>query len=316
MALLKFKKNTKWYSLYVNELLNRLRKDKNLSDVDDVAKSRENLGIFGDNNITHFHDSRYLPKIKALKEYVNYVINGFKIEISGRIHAAALLLKPNATNNIAVDHVNADDVAINAMRQERYFFTTAQKLGDQPICISPTTYIDVSGNTVALPNLNVAAINCSGHISADVINANKVWGAVWNDYAEFFPKGVDNFEIGDIIMLDKTSNKEVYIRATEHQPVVGVYTNEAATIIGGEMPPNNENWYKFNCKKYIPIALAGRIHVKFKGKAAKGMKVVASTEPGIGREFNEKTDSFTDIIGFLVEDDNRTDTRILRMKVQ
>lgn len=63
---IKFKKDkNSWEQIYGNEINNRLRKDKNLSDVNDKAESRKNLELIGDNNTTHFHDNRYLPKINA-----------------------------------------------------------------------------------------------------------------------------------------------------------------------------------------------------------------------------------------------------------
>lgn len=63
---IKFKKDkNSWEQIYGNEINNRLRKDKNLSDVNDKAESRKNLELVGNNNTTHFHDDRYLPKIDA-----------------------------------------------------------------------------------------------------------------------------------------------------------------------------------------------------------------------------------------------------------
>lgn len=66
---IKFKKDkNSWEQIYGNEINNRLRKDKNLSDVNDKAESRKNLELVGDNNTTHFHDNRYMPKIDAESE--------------------------------------------------------------------------------------------------------------------------------------------------------------------------------------------------------------------------------------------------------
>lgn len=63
---IKFKKDkNSWEQIYGNEINNRLRKDKNLSDVNDKAESRKNLELVGDSNTTHFHDDRYMPKIDA-----------------------------------------------------------------------------------------------------------------------------------------------------------------------------------------------------------------------------------------------------------
>ena len=65
---IKFKKDkNSWEQIYGNEINNRLRKDKNLSDVNDKAESRKNLELVGDNNTTHFHDSRYVPMIENEK---------------------------------------------------------------------------------------------------------------------------------------------------------------------------------------------------------------------------------------------------------
>lgn len=52
--------------------MDRLRVDKNLSDIEDRAKARENLELTGKNNATHFHDNRYIPIIKE--------------EVTARIH--------------------------------------------------------------------------------------------------------------------------------------------------------------------------------------------------------------------------------------
>ena len=65
---IKFKKDkNSWEQIYGNEINNRLRKDKNLSDVNDKAESRKNLELIGDSNTTHFHDSRYVPMIENEK---------------------------------------------------------------------------------------------------------------------------------------------------------------------------------------------------------------------------------------------------------
>lgn len=75
--ILKFRKNiSEWYSLYANAIKNRLRRDLNLSDVCDVQETRDNIGLSGDNNHTHYHDDRYIPIIeKRINELDNKVNN-------------------------------------------------------------------------------------------------------------------------------------------------------------------------------------------------------------------------------------------------
>ena len=75
MALLKFKGNDgAWKTLFRDMMFaikNRLRCDKNLHDVIDVAEARKALGILGDNNHTHYHDDRYMGKINAAEHNIN-----------------------------------------------------------------------------------------------------------------------------------------------------------------------------------------------------------------------------------------------------
>ena len=51
MAVLKYKDNEGFKSLYSEAIKNRLRKDQNLADVTNVQEARENLELTGDNII-------------------------------------------------------------------------------------------------------------------------------------------------------------------------------------------------------------------------------------------------------------------------
>ena len=61
------KDDNTWEQIYGNAIANRLRKDQNLADIIDKQEARDNLELSGDNNITHFHDSRYVPMIENEK---------------------------------------------------------------------------------------------------------------------------------------------------------------------------------------------------------------------------------------------------------
>lgn len=99
MAVLKWKKdpNNKtqkgWISLYTDAINERLRKDKNLSDVDNINEGRKNLGLVGDvsdinenDALTHNHDKRYNHLIdlakQALTTYVDNKISEVKTTIA------------------------------------------------------------------------------------------------------------------------------------------------------------------------------------------------------------------------------------------
>lgn len=69
MSVIKWKKAVNdWVSVYRDAIKRRLKKDKNLSDLDDKAAARENLEIVGDNVTSHQHDSIYVPMIDAEAE--------------------------------------------------------------------------------------------------------------------------------------------------------------------------------------------------------------------------------------------------------
>lgn len=148
------------------------------------------------------------------------------------------------------------------------------------------------------------------------LTAVRVYNAVFNDYAEFFPRGEDT-EVGDIIALDIDSENEQYIKANnKSKRVIGIHSEEFGHIIGGEQPPDLDiDVLEFNLKKYIPIGLAGRCKVKVIGKVEKGDYIVPSKISGIGKSYDEKIDNKENIVGFLVESDNREDTRLLKVKI-
>ena len=189
-----------------------------------------------------------------------------------------------------------------------YLDTTAGKL-------TATTF---NGTTGALSgNLTVG-----GTITATgTITGSAVYNAVYNDYAEFFPRGEET-EAGDIIMLDLESNEEKYVKAYDvkdsniHILIAGVHSDEYAHLIGGENPPEGEDFVSYNIKNYIPVGLAGRCHVKIKGKAIKGAPVVLSDVPGVGICCTDSNISTNKIVGYLVESDDKEDIRRLKIRLK
>lgn len=135
------------------------------------------------------------------------------------------------------------------------------------------------------------------------VTATKVVNAVYNDYAEFFERGEDT-EAGDIIALDLESDKEVYCKANpDNNIVVGIHSDEYAHIIGGDKDKTVEE----NTKNYIPVALAGRVHVKAYGKVNKGDKIVLSKSyPGVGVSIKntEEMCNGSTVVGIALENKN------------
>lgn len=135
-------------------------------------------------------------------------------------------------------------------------------------------YVPLSGGTMTGNLVGEASCNISGF--------GKVYNAVWNDYAEFFERGEET-EPGDIIALDVSSDEERYIKADcKHYDIVGVHSNSFAHLIGGEEPPEGEDYFEHNIKKFIPIGLAGRVMCKVIGPVKKGDYIGVSKIPGVG----------------------------------
>lgn len=131
-----------------------------------------------------------------------------------------------------------------------------------------------------------------------VLTASRVVNAQYNDYAEFFERGEDT-EAGDIIALDLSSDEERYVKATpRNRVIVGIHSDEYAHIIGGEKGKTLEE----NLKNFIPVALAGRVHVKVSGVVYKGDRIVISNGmPGIGIALTNNSTSNKQVIGIALE---------------
>lgn len=170
-------------------------------------------------------------------------------------------------------------------------------------------YLKLTGGTLN-GNLEVTGtINATGNISGA-----KVIGAVYNDYAEFFPRGEET-EPGDIISLDCTKYTEQYHKAkVGEKRIVGVHSDEFSHIIGGDKYEDPDIYMKENLKKYIPVGLVGRVHTKLMGPIRIGDYIVPSEIPGVGRAIT-KDDSINSIIGYAVESDDKTEIRRLKVKL-
>ena len=164
-------------------------------------------------------------------------------------------------------------------------------------------YMDVNGNC-----------NATG-----TLNASAVYNAVWNDYAEYFPRYNGCItEAGDIIALNLDEEGEFYELATEnHIIIVGAHSDQFGHLIGGENPPEEYQgtFTEYNNPKYIPVGLVGRLPVKFIGIAKKGMKVVPSHIPGVGRAFDRTKDDYDKVIGYIVENNSEDGMRRVKIKI-
>ena len=170
---------------------------------------------------------------------------------------------------------------------------------------------------IASGNLSTSgAITASGGITASGnITGAKVFNAVWNDYAEFFPRGEET-EAGDFVALSLDSDEEVYVKASkETSKSVGIHSDSFGHLIGGENVPEGEDFVEYNLPKFIPVGLAGRCYAKVVGCVKKGDFIVISDIPGVGRAFDKSVDSVIDIIGMACETSESEEIKLVKVKV-
>lgn len=109
--------------------------------------------------------------------------------------------------------------------------------------------------------------------------ANRVYNAVYNDYAEYFKKGNTIVEPGDVVVCGENGE---YVKSSSAYSnlVVGVFSDTYGHLLGGEGKPSDE-------QNYIPIGLSGRVNVKVIGDIKKGDLLVSSDIPGVAQSSNK-----------------------------
>ena len=161
--------------------------------------------------------------------------------------------------------------------------------------------LSLSGGTLTGPLVGTT-------ITADVITANKVYGAIWNDYAEWFEKENvnDTFDFGDICSWNE---KGVVLSSPFDVNVVGVVSNTYGHILGGFPLADMEE----NSKHFVPIGLTGRVNVKVKG-AVKVGDLIISAGNGIGKVDNNA--SIQQVVGKALESSNDENVKLITVLIK
>lgn len=310
MSILKWKKNNKWISIYADAIKNRLMRTANLSDLTDKTAALNNLGLTGDVE-THHHDSRYLPMFEKLENKVKEKFKALKFKVGGDVAESSATQLEDGTYSFNLTNIRATSINIEQGNENAMPALFINNTKDKEVkYVSDITY-NSQTKTLNIPNIR------TGTIAAEEITGQRIYGSYWSDYAEFFPKGEET-NPGDLIMLNPYSNTEEYVAHTGEQdiPVIGVHSDEFGHIIGGEDPIDKQDFLDYNLDRNIPVALAGRVHVSFVGKAKRNNYVVPSDVKGCAKLYDATKDNPLQIIGILVEDDDRTDKRRLRIKLK
>lgn len=310
MSILKWKKNNKWISIYADAIKNRLMRTANLSDLTDKTAALNNLGLTGDVE-THHHDSRYLPMFEKLENKVKEKFKALKFKVGGDVAESNATQLEDGTYSFNLTNIRATSINIeqgNGNAMPALFINNTK---DKEVKYVPDITYNSQTKTLNIPNIR------TGTIAAEEITGQRIYGSYWSDYAEFFPKGEET-NPGDLIMLNPHSDTEEYVAHTGEQdiPVIGVHSDEFGHIIGGEDPIDKQDFLDYNLDRNIPVALAGRVHTNFVGEAKRNSYVVPSNVKGCAKLYDATKDNPLQIIGILVEDDDRTDKRRLRIKLK
>ena len=161
--------------------------------------------------------------------------------------------------------------------------------------------LDLTGGTLTGPLVGTT-------ITADTITANKVYGAIWNDYAEWFEKENvnDTFDFGDICSWNENG---VVLSSPSDVRIVGVVSNTYGHILGGFPLADMEE----NSKHFVPIGLTGRVNVKVKGTVKVG-DLIISAGNGIGKVDNNA--SIQQVVGKALESSNDESVKLITVLIK
>jgi hypothetical protein len=162
MSTLNFKKTAQeWIAFYVEAIRNRLRRDLNLSDVLDIQAARDNLGLNGDNNHTHYHDDRYIPLIDKVQGNLDNEISDRKTAdniLENKMNTAAQQLSQDINN-----------ILTGATTTGKTYGTLTVTLGN-----GTSTAFDGSANKQSIINsTSVGVFNSSNQLVFP--NGSKLW---------------------------------------------------------------------------------------------------------------------------------------------
>ena len=258
----------------------------------------------------------------ATKEYA--CDNGGKID-KILLNGSEQTIGTDKSVNIDLDnYATKEFVNINGGKIDKIFINgTEQIINDKSVNIiipgpsetnenAPIYLTGVKSNDgEAYYNKSIYMNPANGEINVTSLNANKVYGAVWNDYAEWFEKQDINeeFEPGDICTWDKTG--VIKANYNSGKVLIGVYSDTYGHILGGE----NLEDMQSNKIKYVPIGLIGRVKVKVIGKVKIGDHIITSTTPGIGI-VNNDMDVRESVIGIALEDKNTLDVERITILIK
>ena len=126
------------------------------------------------------------------------------------------------------------------------------------------------------------------------LTAERVFNAVYNDYAELYEKDdiEEKINPGDVIELNPDTGKYRKCINAQSKLVVGICSDSYGHLIGGDKDKTLEE----NLKKYIPVGLIGRVYANTDDTNCKPGDLVVSDSNGKVMSTVGKT--FPGVVGF------------------
>lgn len=91
--------------------------------------------------------------------------------------------------------------------------------------------------------------------------------------------------------------------------------NTQCSSVGNKVE-EGQDFLARNLPLFIPVSLAGRVHAKVVGPVHTGDYIVLSSTPGVGRAVGScESYPANKIVGYACEGDNRTDLRLVKVRV-
>lgn len=225
----------------------------------------------------HNHDDKYILKHCNPETWGNTPIIQ-RLLNSGLAMTGNLVISPNTDITSTPDltrtgkfEVNSETGAFDASNGNFIVSNTGSTSNNGFLSVGTTTPVGLSKGDI-YASKDITAVGD--------ITGNRVFNAVWNDYADAVKRKFDcNPEYGDIISKCKDSNEYEVATWETRKLVVGVYSNTYGHLLGGEKGKTLEE----NLENYIPIAVAGNVMVKVVGKVKAGDMIVQSGINGVGK---------------------------------
>lgn len=171
--------------------------------------------------------------------------------------------------------------------------------------VSATTgNTNIRGTTTSVGNVTVGSnkvtLNASnGNITATGdITGNRVFNAVWNDYADAVPLS-EGCTVVPGNLISKKPKSKIYELATQNNRhlVVGVVSDTYGHLLGGPEGLSREEVLK----TYAPIAVSGNVLALIKGKVNEGDFITVSDEKGVGAAVSSTSYTPGTVVGKALE---------------